>query len=178
MVIHTWKCLLSRLMLCDSHIMESPWASSPKTYKPMSSFVRPCSTPALCTWLKFQSSRRGFGCKAGICCWNDAICLSWETLKLGWQHAPSPAKNVHHIDRQIEQHTCASIRIVSYCTHMRDDISWYNLMKHIFYAFPRSALEMEGKFFWNVFNRWLLESRGYTLLVWVCVCELAEATIH
>lgn len=41
MVILTWKCLLSGLMLCDSHIMESPWASSPKTYKPMSSFVGP-----------------------------------------------------------------------------------------------------------------------------------------
>lgn len=172
MVIHTWKCLLSRLMLCDSHIMESPWASSPKTYKPMSSFVRPCSTPALCTWLKFQSSRRGFGCKAGVCCWNDAN-LSFLRNTETWL-ATRPLTG-----RQIEQHTCTSICIVSYCTHMRD-ISWYNLMKHIFYAFPRSALEMEGKYFWNVFNRWLLESRGYTLLVWVCVCvcELAEATIH
>ena len=182
MVIHTWKCLVSRLMLCDSHIMESPWASSPKTYKPMSSFVRPCSTPALFTWLKFQSSRQGFGSKAGICSWNNAICLSWETLKLGWGRASSlPLKSWKRgtidVERHIHRFTVCPRTVHTRTrthththTHTRDCIWRHNLMKHISYAFARSALEIERKYFWNVFNQWLLESGGYTLLISERVC--------
>lgn len=56
-------------------------------------------------------------------------------------------------------------------------------MKHISYAFARSTLEMEGKYFWNVFNQWLLESWGYTLLILECVCvqekgQLAVESIY
>lgn len=157
MVILTWKCLLSGLMLCDSHIMESPWASSPKTYKPMSSFVGPRSAPALCTGLKFQSSRQGFGCKAGICCWSGANCLSWETLRFGWQPVSSlkGTWNVYHVDR--EQRTCTINYNLSCAVHTRGaTFQETNLMKHIFNAFPRSALELEGKLFWNGFNHWRL----------------------
>lgn len=172
MVILTWKCLLSGLMLCDSHIMESPWASSPKMYKPMSSFVGPRSTPALCTGLKFQSSRQGFGCKAGICCWSDANCLSWETLRFGWQPVSSlkGTWNVYHVDR--EQRTSTQV-------HTRGaTFQKINLMKHIFNAFPRSALELEGKLFLNVFDPWCLGCLRDKALWSGCVWELAEATIH
>lgn len=176
MVIHTWKCLLSRLMLCDSHIMESPWASSPKTYKPMSSFVRPCSTPAPFTWLKFQSSRQGFGSEAGIC---SAGTMPFVFLEKRWdlagsapRHFPSPAKNVPPCS---DSSSLTRRRVSLHRTHActRDDVSWYDLMKHISHG-----LEMEGKFFWNVFNHWLLESRGYTLLILACVCPGKGSITH
>lgn len=95
MVILTWKCLLSGLMLCDSHTMESPWAPSPKTYKPMSSFVRPRSAPALSTWLKFQPGRRGFDVGAGIRTRNWAKAFSWETLELNWRRGGASPGTVH-----------------------------------------------------------------------------------
>ena len=43
-----------------------PRASSPKTYKPMSSFVGSRSASILRTWLKFQARPRGFESKAGL----------------------------------------------------------------------------------------------------------------
>lgn len=150
MVILTWKCLLSGLMLCDSHIMESPWASSPKTYKPMSSFVGPplrsCSAPApaLCTWLKFQSGRQGFGSKAGICRWSDANRLSWEALEIFGRRSVS-SLHFRWFKVSCGWRSWAHARWIPSLSRKRGGANFQgaDLMKHISDAFSRSALELK-----------------------------------
>lgn len=43
---------------------------------------------------------------------------------------------------------------------------------------PDLPWKMEGKYIWNVFNQWLLESRGYTLLILECVCPGKGSITH
>lgn len=147
MVILTWKCLLSGLMLCDSHIMESPRVSSPKTYKPMSSFVGPrlLSAPALCTWLKFQPSRQGLGCKAGICHWSDASRLSWETLEI-FGHWSVLARHFRWSEVSRGRSSGAHARWIPFLPTRWVKVQGSNLMKHIFNVFTRFTLD------WRLMN--------------------------
>lgn len=70
-----------------------PRASSPKTYKPMSSFVGSRSAPILRTWLKFQARPWGFESKAGL--WALEQCHAPVLKGQGWagsspRHFPEP----------------------------------------------------------------------------------------
>lgn len=167
MVIHTWKCLLSRLILCDSHTMESPERHRLKLTSQC--HLLSGAAPLLLSvhgW-NFSPAGRDLPVKP----LSASGTMPFVFLEEGRSWAGNTPRHFH-LHRQGDTRTDRGLLYIHMHTRKMYCISWYKLMKHITFAFARSTLVMEGKYFWNVFNQWLLESGGYTLLILesVCVC--------